>query len=66
MMNAHGVDRPSITRTYDYFLGGKDNFACDRDLAARLLAVAPHTPANLRAGRMFRREIVPANPSGLR
>ena len=28
---------PSIARVYDYFLGGKDNFAADRDLGERLI-----------------------------
>lgn len=32
---------PSIARVYDYFAGGKDNFAADRDMADRLLAVYP-------------------------
>ncbi len=32
---------PSIARVYDYVLGGKDNFAADRELADRLLALIP-------------------------
>jgi O-methyltransferase involved in polyketide biosynthesis len=32
---------PSIARVYDYVLGGKDNFAADRELAGRLLALVP-------------------------
>jgi hypothetical protein len=34
----HGIDtsRPNIARVYDYWLGGKDNFAVDRQLAGRL------------------------------
>ena len=28
-------------RVYDYWLGGKDNFAADREAAERVLAVAP-------------------------
>jgi hypothetical protein len=32
---------PSIARVYDYFAGGKDNFAADREMADRLLAVYP-------------------------
>lgn len=31
---------PSQARVYDYFLGGKDNFAADRDLADRIQAEA--------------------------
>lgn len=38
-----GVDVtvPSIARVYDALLGGKDNFAVDRAVAAELLAAAP-------------------------
>jgi S-adenosyl methyltransferase len=32
---------PSIARVYDYLLGGKDNFAADRAVAERLVAVYP-------------------------
>jgi hypothetical protein len=32
---------PSIARVYDYLLNGKDNFAADREVAERLMAVAP-------------------------
>jgi O-methyltransferase involved in polyketide biosynthesis len=32
---------PSIARVYDYVLGGKDNFAADRELADRLLGLVP-------------------------
>jgi hypothetical protein len=30
------TSRPNVARVYDYLLGGKDNFAADRDLGARL------------------------------
>jgi hypothetical protein len=32
---------PSIARVYDYFVGGKDNFASDRELAQRLIEAFP-------------------------
>ena len=32
---------PSIARVYDYFVGGRDNFAADRDLAQRLIEAFP-------------------------
>jgi O-methyltransferase involved in polyketide biosynthesis len=32
---------PSIARVYDYVLGGKDNFAADRELGDRLLTLVP-------------------------
>jgi hypothetical protein len=31
------ASRPSIARVYDYWLGGKDNFAADRELAEQML-----------------------------
>ncbi|MFC4907136.1 SAM-dependent methyltransferase [Actinomadura gamaensis] len=34
---------PSVARMYDYFLGGKDNFAVDRAAADRIKAVVPDT-----------------------
>jgi O-methyltransferase involved in polyketide biosynthesis len=44
---------PSIARVYDYLLGGKDNFAADREAAQRLLAVAPLTAEVTRENRQF-------------
>jgi SAM-dependent methyltransferase len=32
---------PSVARVYDYVLGGKDNYAADRDVADRLLTIVP-------------------------
>jgi O-methyltransferase involved in polyketide biosynthesis len=32
---------PSIARIYDYFIGGRDNFAADRKLARRLIEAFP-------------------------
>ena len=44
---------PSIARVYDYLLDGKDNFAADREVAERLLAVAPLTAEVTRENRQF-------------
>jgi hypothetical protein len=44
---------PSIARVYDYLLNGKDNFAADREVAERLLAVAPLTVEVTRENRQF-------------
>jgi len=33
---------PHIARVYDYWLGGKDNFAADRELGERTLAAYPN------------------------
>ena len=38
-MTAFDPRTPSIARVYDYLLGGKDNFAADRVVAEKLLAV---------------------------
>ncbi|WP_378733189.1 SAM-dependent methyltransferase [Nocardia brasiliensis] len=34
---------PSSARIYDYLLGGKDNYDIDREVAHRMLAIAPDT-----------------------
>ncbi len=47
------TSRPNIARVYDYWLGGKDNFAADRDEAKRLLQVYPLLAAKARENRLF-------------
>jgi hypothetical protein len=42
-----------IARVYDYWLGGKDNFAADREAAEEALAVNPGLLADVRANRAF-------------
>jgi len=44
---------PSIARVYDYFLGGKDNFAADRALAGQMIKMAPLVPVITRENRQF-------------
>ena len=44
---------PSIARVYDYLLDGKDNLAADREVAQRLLAVAPLAAEVTRENRQF-------------
>jgi SAM-dependent methyltransferase len=44
---------PSIARVYDYLLGGKDNFASDRELTERILAGYPVLPEIIRENRNF-------------
>jgi len=44
---------PSIARVYDYLLDGKDNFAVDREVAEKLLAVAPTAAEVMRENRQF-------------
>ncbi len=54
-MVPYGVDasRPSIARVYDCFLGGTDNFAADREVFARALALAPEAPRAALVNRAF-------------
>jgi hypothetical protein len=51
----HGFDasKPNVARIYDYLLGGKDNFAADRDAAQRLVEALPNAAAVARANRVF-------------
>ncbi|MFF5258226.1 SAM-dependent methyltransferase [Actinomadura viridis] len=52
---AGGLDTapPSSARVYDYLLGGKDNYAVDRDLAERALREAPVLGSLARVNRAF-------------
>ncbi|GAA2015559.1 SAM-dependent methyltransferase [Catenulispora yoronensis] len=47
------IERPSVARMYDYFLGGSHNFASDRDLAKQAQEVFPDAPHVVRANRSF-------------
>jgi S-adenosyl methyltransferase len=44
---------PHIARVYDYWLGGKDNFAADRDLAEKFMRADPAVTAGVRSNRAF-------------
>jgi O-methyltransferase involved in polyketide biosynthesis len=44
---------PSIARVYDYLLGGKDNFAADRQAGDRLIDVFPAVVEAARENRQF-------------
>ena len=57
-----GGDRPlpkidatvaHIARVYDYWLGGKDNFAADRAVGDKVLEIHPETVLSVRANRAF-------------
>jgi hypothetical protein len=54
-VSSPGIDvtRPNIARVYDYLLGGKDNFAADREQAERLLRVNPGIAQWARDNREF-------------
>jgi hypothetical protein len=47
------TSRPHPARVYDYFLGGKNHFAPDRELAERMLTQAPHLRTSARENRGF-------------
>ena len=49
------VDRhhPTAARVYDYWLGGKNNFQADQNLAEAVIAVEPRIPGNARANKEF-------------
>jgi O-methyltransferase involved in polyketide biosynthesis len=55
-----GVDtsRPSIARVYDYFLGGKDNFACDREVGEQVRAAVPEVATMAAQNRAFLGRVV--------
>jgi S-adenosyl methyltransferase len=44
---------PHIARVYDYWLGGKDNFAADRALGEKTLTTYPNLVFSVRANRAF-------------
>ncbi len=45
--------RPNVARVWDYWLGGKENFAADRELAEKMLAVHPVSAQMARENRDF-------------
>jgi hypothetical protein len=47
------VSVPNVARIYDYLLGGKDNFAADREAARQLLAAVPDIAGVVRDNRAF-------------
>ena len=49
---------PNPARIYDYLLGGKDNFPADREIAERVLAIAPVAREVVEDNRKFLRRAV--------
>ncbi len=47
------TDVPHPARVYDYLLGGKDNFAVDREAAEMSLKISPEIRHSARANRQF-------------
>ncbi len=52
-MEPFDTTRPNIARVWDYWLGGKENFAADRELAQKMLAVHPVSARMARENRQF-------------
>ena len=52
------VTVPNVARIYDYLLGGKDNYAADREAAEELLRVLPDAEVACRENRDFLRRTV--------
>src|SRR6201984_3287734 len=52
---APGIDTSTAhpARVYDYWLGGKDNFAADREAAEQVIAANPNVLPGVRAHRAF-------------
>jgi SAM-dependent methyltransferase len=44
---------PNVARMYDYFLGGKENYAADRRAVEKVLALMPGSSASARSNRAF-------------
>ena len=59
---------PHPARIYDYWLGGKDNYAADREAAELVMATQPSILATVRANRAFLRRAVEflAGEAGIR
>ncbi|HEX5568177.1 MAG TPA: SAM-dependent methyltransferase [Streptomyces sp.] len=56
----HDIDLsvPSVSRIYDYYLGGSHNFEVDREAARRAIDVFPGLPKVMQANRAFMRRAV--------
>ena len=53
MQPAIDTSRPHPARMYDYYLGGKDNFAADRETAQKALLAVPTIRTGARENRAF-------------
>ena len=52
------ITRPNVARVYDYFVGGKDNFAADREFAEKAMELAPKAAVAAQSNREFLRRVV--------
>jgi hypothetical protein len=66
------VNTPNMARVYDYWLGGKDNFAADREIAEKIIEISsagngPTVVDDMRANRAFLgRAVLTAAEAGIR
>lgn len=47
------IEQPTAARAYDYLLGGDHNFAADREMVRKAMAVIPDLPIQAQANRAF-------------
>ncbi|GGX83516.1 SAM-dependent methyltransferase [Streptomyces fructofermentans] len=52
------ISVPSVSRIYDYYLGGSHNFEVDREAARRAMEFMPGLPRIMQANRAFMRRAV--------
>src|SRR5215469_924847 len=52
------ITKPNVARVYDYFVGGKDNFAADRDFAHKAVEVTSNAPLAAQRNRQFLGRVV--------
>jgi hypothetical protein len=52
------ISKPNVARVYDAMLGGKDNFAADREFVAEVLRFAPKAPLGALTNRQFLHRVV--------
>jgi hypothetical protein len=52
------LDRPSVSRVYDYYLGGFHNFSSDREMAEQAIRDWPDLPLIMKSNRAFLRRAV--------
>lgn len=52
------ISVPSVSRIYDYYLGGSHNFEVDRDAARKAMEFMPGLPKIMKANRAFMRRAV--------
>lgn len=52
------IATPNVARMYDYYLGGKDNFAADREAADKVVSAMPGVLDFTRANRRFLSRVV--------